>query len=168
MIARTIAAIVAVLAIGSAAVAQDINRPAPEPFKDVPRDHWAFEAVESLRQKGIVNGYPDGAYRGKRSISRYEMAAGLDRAFRTGTSSQTGPQGHQGPRGPQGPQGPQGPRGPQGVAPQELSLLREILKEMRAEVARLNGEIGSTGQRLDGVSQDLQGTRKSLSPLPHK
>lgn len=28
------------------------------PFPDVPRDHWAFDAVESLRQKGIVRGYP--------------------------------------------------------------------------------------------------------------
>lgn len=28
------------------------------PFKDVPRDHWAFAAVEKLRQEGIVVGYP--------------------------------------------------------------------------------------------------------------
>jgi hypothetical protein len=28
------------------------------PFVDVPRDHWAFEAVEELRQRGILLGYP--------------------------------------------------------------------------------------------------------------
>ena len=32
------------------------------PFKDVPRGHWAFAAVEKLRQSGIVIGYPDGAF----------------------------------------------------------------------------------------------------------
>jgi hypothetical protein len=28
------------------------------PFPDVPKTHWAFDAVESLRQKGIIRGYP--------------------------------------------------------------------------------------------------------------
>lgn len=35
--------------------------PAPvrtTPFPDVPRDHWAFDAVEQLRELGIVRGYP--------------------------------------------------------------------------------------------------------------
>ena len=28
------------------------------PFPDVPKDHWAAAAVETLRQRGIVVGYP--------------------------------------------------------------------------------------------------------------
>lgn len=32
------------------------------PFPDVPPNHWAYEAVEKLRQEGIVHGYPDGTY----------------------------------------------------------------------------------------------------------
>ena len=28
------------------------------PFSDVPKDHWAAAAVETLRQRGIVTGYP--------------------------------------------------------------------------------------------------------------
>ena len=28
------------------------------PFPDVPRNHWAFDAVEQLRQRGILRGYP--------------------------------------------------------------------------------------------------------------
>ncbi len=28
------------------------------PFPDVPKTHWAFNAVESLREKGILRGYP--------------------------------------------------------------------------------------------------------------
>jgi len=33
------------------------------PFRDVPPNHWAAQAVETLRQKGIVRGYPSGVYR---------------------------------------------------------------------------------------------------------
>lgn len=33
------------------------------PFSDVPPNHWAFSAVESLRQSGIVVGYPKGDFR---------------------------------------------------------------------------------------------------------
>ena len=29
-----------------------------EPFPDVPKDHWAYDAVEQLRQRGILRGYP--------------------------------------------------------------------------------------------------------------
>ena len=42
-----------------------IDRPQPAPqgtpggFRDVPPDHWAAKAVETLRQDGIVKGYPD-------------------------------------------------------------------------------------------------------------
>jgi hypothetical protein len=28
------------------------------PFPDVPRDHWAYDAVEQLRKVGILRGYP--------------------------------------------------------------------------------------------------------------
>jgi hypothetical protein len=31
---------------------------ADRPFSDVPRDHWAYEAVEELRKLGILRGYP--------------------------------------------------------------------------------------------------------------
>ena len=31
----------------------------PGGFRDVPPDHWAAKAVETLRQQGIVKGYPD-------------------------------------------------------------------------------------------------------------
>lgn len=47
---------------------------AANPFTDVPRDHWAYDAVEQLAADGIIEGYGDGTYRGNRSITRFEMA----------------------------------------------------------------------------------------------
>lgn len=46
----------------------------PEPFADVPPDHWAYNAVEQLRAAGLVEGYPDRTFKGKRPMTRYEFA----------------------------------------------------------------------------------------------
>lgn len=44
------------------------------PFRDVPADHWAYDAVAKLAAEGIISGNPDGTYTGKKNITRYEMA----------------------------------------------------------------------------------------------
>ncbi|MBI3947699.1 MAG: S-layer homology domain-containing protein [Armatimonadetes bacterium] len=46
----------------------------PEPFADVPPDHWAYNAVESMRRLGLMEGFPDGTFIGKRPVTRYELA----------------------------------------------------------------------------------------------
>lgn len=52
-------------------------------FSDVPAGHWSYEAINKLVQAGIVEGYPDGEYKGKRKMSRYEMAVMVGRAIDT-------------------------------------------------------------------------------------
>lgn len=47
---------------------------AANPFSDVPADSWAYDAVTQLAADGIIDGYPDGTFRGQRDITRYEMA----------------------------------------------------------------------------------------------
>lgn len=53
-------------------------------FADVPKDHWAYEALDTLAQKGIIDGYADGTFQGNRSMSRYEMAAIIAKARNSG------------------------------------------------------------------------------------
>lgn len=43
-------------------------------FPDVPDNHWAGDAVAALAAKGLVEGYPDGTFKGDRSASRWEVA----------------------------------------------------------------------------------------------
>lgn len=43
-------------------------------FGDVPEEHWARDAVANLAAKGLVEGYPDGTFKGARAATRYEMA----------------------------------------------------------------------------------------------
>lgn len=45
----------------------------------VPENHWAYAAVTELMQEGILEGYPDGTFRGKRAITRNEFAAAMRR-----------------------------------------------------------------------------------------
>src|SRR5713101_4274397 len=43
-------------------------------FGDVPAQHWASSAVKELQLRGILAGYPDGTFGGKRAVTRYEFA----------------------------------------------------------------------------------------------
>ena len=44
------------------------------PFSDVPASHWAYDAVNSMAEKGIVQGFPDGTFKGKQNVTRYQLA----------------------------------------------------------------------------------------------
>ena len=54
---------------------------ASNPFTDVPKNHWAYDAVAELANDGVVEGYGDGTFRGDRNITRYEMAQMVARAM---------------------------------------------------------------------------------------
>lgn len=56
-------------------------------FPDVPKDHWAYNYVKSLADRGYVTGYPDGEFKGDRSLTRYEYAAIIYRALQNGAPS---------------------------------------------------------------------------------
>lgn len=43
-------------------------------FADVPQNHWAYAAVQDLANRGLVNGYEDGLFKGNRTLTRYEFA----------------------------------------------------------------------------------------------
>lgn len=53
-----------------------------EPFADVPQSNPAAAAVEILHEKGIAPGYPNRRFKGRRAVSRYEMAAALYAALK--------------------------------------------------------------------------------------
>lgn len=43
-------------------------------FPDVPERHWARDQVAALAARGLVEGYPDGTFKGDRVASRWELA----------------------------------------------------------------------------------------------
>jgi hypothetical protein len=54
---------------------------AANPFVDVPMNHWAYDALSQLAAKGIIQGYPDGSFKGNQPMTRYEMATAVARAL---------------------------------------------------------------------------------------
>ena len=53
-------------------------------FPDVPKGHWAYDFVKDLSDKGYLVGYPDGTFKGDKSMTRYEFATALYRALQNG------------------------------------------------------------------------------------
>lgn len=56
-------------------------------FPDVPENHWAYEYVKNLAERGYLKGYPDGDFKGDRAMTRYEYAAIIYRALQNGAPS---------------------------------------------------------------------------------
>lgn len=52
-------------------------------FPDIPEGHWAEEAVNRITEDDLLTGFPDGEFKGYRTLSRYEQAALLDRVMET-------------------------------------------------------------------------------------
>src|SRR3712207_1976123 len=51
----------------------------PAEYPDVPRGHWAYNALNTLSQAGILEGLPDGTYAGNKPMTRYEFAVAVAR-----------------------------------------------------------------------------------------
>ena len=56
-------------------------------FPDVAENHWAYQYVTTLAKKGILEGYPDGEFKGDRMMTRYEFAAIVYRIVESGVGS---------------------------------------------------------------------------------
>ena len=87
---------------------------------DVPFDHWAWDAVKDLWDANLIEGYPDGTFRGNDNMTRYEFAIALARTLwyvkttKPGPTGDKGDQGDPGPAGTAGAAGAAGPAGPEG------------------------------------------------------
>ena len=77
-IAKAIASIKAELQID----AKDITA-AADAFGDLPKDHFAYQAIGILAAKGIANGQDDGNFYPERPITRAQLAAFLRNALET-------------------------------------------------------------------------------------
>ena len=67
------------MALGVSATAFAAN-----PFSDLPAGHWAYSAVAKLAAAGVVDGYPDGTFKGDKTMNRYEMAQIVAKALAKG------------------------------------------------------------------------------------
>lgn len=74
---RTVAMLIAVL------IAMAVVMPAmASPYPDVSDLHWASESVRTLTALGILEGYPDGTFKGPQPTTRYEIAVMIARLLK--------------------------------------------------------------------------------------
>jgi hypothetical protein len=144
-----------ILAAGIAGAGNAQQQPPPDRFVDVPTDHWAYQAVENLRKEGIIVGYPDARLRGKRTVTRYEAAVGLDRFYRQATSKIPQRRSTAIP-GARGPAGPSGAQGPTGIRPPEADLLRALIDQLRQETSDLRARIAESESQANRVQKEIR------------
>ncbi|WP_035986790.1 iron uptake porin [Leptolyngbya sp. KIOST-1] len=87
---------------------------------DVLPSDWAFQALQSLVENyGCIQGYPDRTFRGQRSLTRFEFAAGLNACLDVIATliAQSG------------------------INPDDLAAIRRLQQEFQAELATLRGRV---------------------------
>ncbi len=133
-----LSALLLAVAVGPAALAQ-------QPFSDVPVNHWAYNAVNALAEQGVLEGYPDGTFGGKQSLTRYEFAQAIARML--DRMEQLG-----GVPGPPGPPGPPGAAAPGvGLTPEQQAMLDKLAKEFGPELRALRSDLDSLTRRVEDL-----------------
>ena len=117
-------AVVAIVAFAAPAFAAN-------PFMDVPAGHWAYDAVAQLAAKGIVSGYPDGAFKGAQPATRYEVASVVARALAKVDAEK--------------------------ASKQDLEMLKKLVMEFKDELDALGVKVDKLDKRVAVLEDRLGG-----------
>jgi len=93
-------------------------------FNDVPQNHWAYEDLKYLSQRGIITGLPGGTYNGSDPLDRYSAAAIIARAVRYLQND------------------------PESVTPQDLNVLNDLIYKVSDELTTLQQEMDQAQQSI--------------------
>ncbi len=143
-------------------------------FTDVPADHWAYDAIEQLQRDGILIGYPDGTYQGKRTLTRYEFAIAIARLADWVRSVMPGAPGAAGVTKADVEKmladyakKSELPSIPQNLATKDdITAIRKLVDEFRDEIAALGvdvdalkRDVAALGARVDAIEAELKRVR---------
>lgn len=130
-------------------------------FRDIPAGHWARQAVEFAVQCGLIEGFPDGTFRGNQNLTRYQAALIFFRLYQTNRLENARPECRLAVE-----------RGAQEVAPelqqlqQRFAALERTTQDQAARLAALEAEVkraietsekaAALEQRLAALEQQVQ------------
>jgi hypothetical protein len=114
--------------------------PAPEgadthggPFTDLPRGHWAYEAVQKASASGILQGW-NGRFHGGKVVTRYQMAVVVARMIdRVGVLKEGG----------------------KTVTGEDVQRLEALMIEFADELALLNVKVSKLEDVMAGLKRDV-------------
>ena len=128
-----------------------------QPFADVPTDHWAYDAIAELAAKGLVEGYPDGTFKGDRALTRYEMAmivARLLARIEAVAAQIPGP--------PPPPPAPEVRRADVDALQRDISALRSSIDTINRLVREFQTDLQALGVRIESIEEELRNLRGQL------
>jgi S-layer homology domain len=112
-----------------------------QPFADTSTNHWAYDALAELAAKGLIEGYPDGTFKGDRAMTRYEMAMVVARLLARIESIQI----------------PTPP--PPEVTRADIDMILRLVNEFRAELAAKNVRLTAVEEELNAIKARLSNVR---------
>ncbi|HBT51281.1 MAG TPA: hypothetical protein DEA49_04125 [Petrotoga sp.] len=110
-------------------------------FKDVPINHWAYDAVERLSRIGIIEGYPDGTFKGLENMNRYQLTVALSRTIDYMEQSMVDP------------------------LAQSLANLERTVRSLSVPQGVSSSELQQLQTRLDATTSDLSNLKGTVSRL---
>ncbi|MCD6450438.1 MAG: S-layer homology domain-containing protein, partial [Thermotogaceae bacterium] len=131
----------------------------PAKFKDMPINHWAYDAVMYVSNLGIISGYPDGTFRGMDYVSRYQLAVAVYRTIEyirknvSGTSVVASPESE--------------------GTPADIAKLRQDMEERFKEIENdleqhksyIESKVDNVTQKLIQLSVDLANSANKYTEL---
>jgi hypothetical protein len=128
--------------LGGTALAQ-----APQ---DVPREHWAYAAVDDLAGKGLIKGYPpNGDFFGKRTVTRYEMAVVVQRILAR-MDELLGKKADKGESVPAA-----------GVKPEQLDEVRRLVSEYKTELTVIGTDLQKVKDQIGELNTKVDAAQRS-------
>ena len=136
-----------VTALGVLTLAQTGNGHVTPPdagglFTDVSRDHWAYDDLQYLSDRGIITGLPGGKYNGDQALDRYSAAALIARAIKYMQNN------------------------PESVTPQDLDTLKDLIFKVSDNLSTLQKQVDSlSGTDASALANRVSQNEQAISQL---
>lgn len=119
-------------------------------FTDLPANHWSYEAVARLVDKGILSGYPDGSFRGNNLVTRYALAVTLAKALEDAGMT---------------PGGGAAAGSKVKISVEDLETLEGLIKEFGDELALVGVKTAAVEERLEAYGRELKSLDERVTDL---
>ncbi|NLA07167.1 MAG: hypothetical protein GX872_05995 [Firmicutes bacterium] len=110
-------------------------------IKDVPKEHWAYQSVKLLVDKGYLGLYGDGTFQGTKAVDRYTLAVVVARILNEIGSGRVG------------------------ATPEDVELLRKLSGEFREELVLIASDLEMFKKTMDEYDKAHQVTKEDIAKL---
>ncbi len=111
-------------------------------FVDVPKDHWAYDDIKYLADRGIITGLPGGKYNGSQPLTRYDAAALIARAIKYMQNN------------------------PESVTPQDLDTLKDLIFKVSDRLSSLETKVnGLQGGNNSALANQVAQNKQAIASL---